>query len=95
MLYAQRALERAEGGYLGVYRYRVSRTDEGALAVFLDASTQLAVARQLFIISGSAALGVCLAVFLLALLFSGRAVAPHRPKRRKAAAVHQPTPGTN
>lgn len=76
VLYAQRALERAEGGYLGVYRYRVSRTDEGALAVFLDASTQLAVARQLFIISGSAALGVCLAVFLLALLFSGRAVRP-------------------
>lgn len=76
VLYAQRALDKADSGYLGVYRYRVAAADEGALVVFLDASTQLATARQFLVISGAVALGVCLAVFLLALLFSGRAVRP-------------------
>ena len=44
--------------------------------MFLDAGTQLATARQFLVISGAVALGVCLAVLLLALLFSGRAVRP-------------------
>ena len=87
VLYAQRALDKADSGYLGVYRYRVAATDEGALVVFLDASTQLATARQFLVISGAVALGVCLAVFLLALLFSAAPCA-HRPERGKAAPVH-------
>ena len=76
VLYARRALDKAGSGYLDVYRYRVSETDDGTLVVFLDASTQLSTARQFFIISSSVAAGVCLAVLLLALLFSGRAVRP-------------------
>ena len=76
VLYAQRALDKADSGYLGVYRYRVAATDEGTLVVFLDASTQLTTARQFLVISGMVTLVVCLAVFLLALLFSGRAVRP-------------------
>ena len=76
VLYARRALDRADSGYLDIYRYRVAATDEGTLVVFLDAGTQLATARQFLVISGAVALGVCLAVFLLALLFSGRAVRP-------------------
>ena len=76
VLYAQRVLNRADSGYLDIYRYCVRATDDGTLAVFLDASTQLATGRQFLVISGSVALGVCLAVFLLALLFSGRAVRP-------------------
>ena len=76
VLYARRALDKAGSGYLDVYRYRVSETDDGMLVVFLDASTQLSTARQFFIISSSVAAGVCLAVLLLALLFSGRAVRP-------------------
>ncbi len=76
MLYARRALDRAGSGYLDIYRYRVAATDEGTLVVFLDAGTQLATARQFLVISGAVALGVCLAVLLLALLFSGRAVRP-------------------
>ena len=76
VLYARRALDRADSGYLDIYRYRVAATDEGTLVVFLDAGTQLATARQFLVISGAVALGVCLAVLLLALLFSGRAVRP-------------------
>ena len=76
VLYARRALDKAGSGYLDVYRYRVSETDDGTLVVFLDASTQLSTARQFFISSSSVAAGVCLAVLLLALLFSGRAVRP-------------------
>ena len=76
VLYARRALDKAGSGYLDVYRYRVSETDDGTLVVFLDASTQLSTARQFFIVSSSVAAGVCLAVLLLALLFSGRAVRP-------------------
>ena len=76
VLSARRALDKAGSGYLDVYRYRVSETDDGTLVVFLDASTQLSTARQFFIISSSVAAGVCLAVLLLALLFSGRAVRP-------------------
>ena len=74
--YARRALEKSASGYLGVYRYRVSATDAGALAVFLDASAQLGSMRQFLAISASVALAVCLAVLLLALLFAGRAVRP-------------------
>ncbi len=76
VLYAKRALDRADSGYLDVYRYRVTETENGTLVVFLDASTQLITARQFLAISSSVALGVCLAVFLLALLFSGHAVRP-------------------
>ena len=46
VLYAQRAQDKADSGYLGVYRYRVAATGEGTLVVFLDASTQLSTARQ-------------------------------------------------
>lgn len=75
--YARQALSRGASGYMGVYRYRVSaQQNGGTLAVFLDASTQLATAQQFLIISCAVALMACLAVFLLALMCSGRAVRP-------------------
>lgn len=77
VLLAQEALERGEAsGASDVYRYLVSQSDEGALVTFVDASMTYRVGYQVLVISASVAFAICVAVFLMALLFSGKAVRP-------------------
>lgn len=76
VLYAQSVLGGAPSGYCDIYRYMVSETGEGTLAVFLDASTQIRDRQQVMLITAAVALVICVAVFALVWFFSGRAIRP-------------------
>lgn len=63
-------------GYYGDYRYRVRRDGKGISVLFLNASMQLQFMRSLCLVSLGTGLLSLLLVFLLVLLFSGRAIMP-------------------
>ncbi len=64
-------------GYYQNYRFFVGKTDRGITMVFLNAERELHSMRSLLLVSGLIALISVLAVFLLIVLFSKRAIAPY------------------
>lgn len=75
--FAQAVLEtgKSSGGY-DVYRYLVSDYGEDTLVTFLDASVVLRMQRQILVLASTVAVVISAAVFLMAVLFSGKAVRP-------------------
>lgn len=93
--YACSVLERGqERGYYGDYRYLISRDDMGITILFLNAAMQIQSMRSLLLVSVSIGLFSLLLVFLLVVLFSGRAIRPYvknieRQKRFITDAGHE------
>ncbi len=75
--YAKKALAKNKTtGFMGIYKYRITSTDQGSLLVFVDCRTQLKTAFSFLIVSVSIAAASLLVVFILVSVFSGRAIAP-------------------
>ena len=75
--FAERVLESGRtGGYLGVYKYKVTETAYGSLLVFVDCRTQLQTAGTFLLASCGIAAACLLLVFLLVSVLSKRAIRP-------------------
>lgn len=75
--YAEKALSGGKSkGFLGGYRYQVSRMDSKTRIVFLNAEKETQMIRMLLVISCVIAAGCLMVVFLLVLLLSRRAIKP-------------------
>ncbi len=75
--YAQDVLEKGrESGYYRDFRYLVTRTERGATAIFLNSERELRSMWSLLRVSALIAAIGLLAIFLLAVLLSKRAIAP-------------------
>lgn len=75
--------KQSQNGFYDEYRYRITKTDEGYLVLFVDSATDLANFRKVLITSiGASALGL-LAVFLLVLFFSKKVFKPVEESYRK------------
>lgn len=73
--FAERVLESGRtGGYLGVYKYKVTETAYGSLLVFVDCRTQLQTAGTFLLASCGIAAACLLLVFLLVSVLSKRAI---------------------
>lgn len=74
---AQELMEKEKtSGYEGNYKYLASETESGTLYVFLDCTRDLSSVREFFSTSLLVSFGGILAVFLLVLALSGRAIRP-------------------
>ncbi|MCR5460481.1 MAG: GHKL domain-containing protein [Acetatifactor sp.] len=75
--------KQSQNGFYDEYRYRITKTDEGYLVLFVDSATDLANFRKVLVTSiGTSALGL-LAVFLLVLFFSKKVFKPVEESYRK------------
>lgn len=75
--YAEKIYESGtEKGFLGVYRYSVSKTDKGTMVLFLDCSRSLDIFYRFVRASLAVSAVGILGVFVLMLLFSKRAIKP-------------------
>lgn len=75
--------KQSQNGFYDEYRYRITKTDDGYLVLFVDSATDLANFRKILITSiGVSALGL-LAVFLLVLFFSKKVFKPVEESYRK------------
>lgn len=63
-------------GFLGVYRYRVQKTDNGTMYLFLDCSSDLYNSIYMCILSLMIGLAALILISLLVVLFSKRAIRP-------------------
>ncbi len=72
-----------ETGFYEVYKYQISETDDGALIVFIDCEQDLLSFRSFLISSIAICFIALIAVFLLILLLSKRAVEPIAQSYRK------------
>lgn len=78
LAYADAVFERSgDEGYYRDYRYRVTTSQNGETAIFLNSEQKLASMRSLLLASIAVAVISSLAVFLLVILFSKRAIAPY------------------
>lgn len=76
--YAARALSRrSESGFLGSYRYLCLRSDKDVTLIFLNSEKELSSIRSLLVVTVLTAAGCLLAVFLLILALSRRAITPY------------------
>lgn len=76
--YAQTVLSKnREKGYYEDYRYLVKRSEKGISVLFLNAAIQIQSMRSLFFVSLAIGTGSLFLVFLLVVLFSGRAIRPY------------------
>ena len=75
--YAEKVLSSGKSkGFLGGYRYQVSKTDSQTRIVFLNAEKETQMIRMLLVISAVIAACCLTVVFLLVLLLSRRAIKP-------------------
>ena len=82
-IYGRRNNKQSQNGFYDEYRYRITKTDEGYLVLFVDSATDLANFRKVLVTSiGASALGL-LAVFLLVLFFSKKVFKPVEESYRK------------
>lgn len=65
-----------ESGFLGVYRYRVQKAQNGTMYLFLDCSSDLYNSIYLLIVSLMIAAAALLLISMLVILFSKRAIRP-------------------
>lgn len=76
--YANAVLEKGKDrGYYNGYRYAVSQNEQGSTVLFLNSERELQAAKSLLAITAAISSGCLAVVFLLVLLFSGRAIAPY------------------
>ncbi len=68
---------RGDTGYYNGFRYLVCHTNSGVSVIFLNAEEEITSMRSLLLVSVTVALLSLVAVFLLVLLFSKRAIAPY------------------
>lgn len=66
-----------EKGYYKNYRYLIGRSEKGVSILFLNAAIQLQSMRSLFLVSLFTGAVSLFLVFLLVILFSGRAIRPY------------------
>ncbi len=78
LFYAQKVLKCGkDSGYLGMYRYCVTDFSSGTAVFFLYAEREIHAMQSLLLITALVALGSLIAVFLLMLALSGKAIAPY------------------
>lgn len=68
--YAQKIYTGKSKGFVGIYRYRIKKTDNGNLVVFIDCRKNISNFKNTLLISVSVSFLGFLAVFILVLLFS-------------------------